>query len=285
MNKSVLASLTLLILVVILSTDAVGQGRSRQGSQPKYGNQQGMQQRQAQNAKGQAGQGRNARRGRSQSNEGNRLAESENLGLILLREEEKLARDVYTALNAKWGEQVFANISRAESQHMKAVGNLLTKYGIPDPIKTDAAGVFTAPQFQQLYNSLVATGSNSLADALKVGLKIEEMDIADLRVAIKATKNQDIQRVLGNLLRGSQNHLRAFARRLGMLGGTYVATSLSQSDFDQIASSKQQPGNSNGRMGGRSNGRASSSNSRGKGQGGQSNRRGRGGKGRGNVGQ
>jgi hypothetical protein len=89
-----------------------------------------------------------------------------------------------------------------------------------------------------------------LQDGLKVGLKIEEMDIADLRVAIQQTKNQDIKRVLENLLRGSHNHLRAFSRQLAASGGTYTPTSLSQSDFDQIAGSAQERGGQNrGRSG------------------------------------
>lgn len=164
-----------------------------------------------------------------------------------MREEEKLARDVYTALNAKWNDNIFANISRAESQHRNAIGNLLSRYGIPDPIQNNAAGVFTSPQFQQLYKTLVNSGSNSLEDALKVGLKIEEMDISDLRVAIQSTNNQDIMGVLENLLRGSRNHLRAFASRLNATGGTYVSTNLPLQDFNRIASSQQEFGGNNGR--------------------------------------
>ena len=162
--------------------------------------------------------------------------------LRFMREEEKLARDVYLALNEKWGAQIFANISRAESQHMAAVAKLLAKYNIADPIATDQRGVFTLPQLQQLYDSLVASGLKSPQDAVSVGLKIEEMDIADLRSAMTNTNHPDVQRVLQNLERASKNHLRAFARQLRRLGGTYVATSLDQQEFDAIANSTGETG-------------------------------------------
>lgn len=155
--------------------------------------------------------------------------------LRFMREEEKLARDVYLTLNEKWGGQIFSNIARAESKHMAAVANLLARYNIPDPIETDKRGVFTLPQFQELYNSLIDSGSKSALDAISVGLKIEEMDIVDLRSAIAATDQADIQSVLQNLERASENHLRAFARQLLQMGGTYTATSLNQEEFNSIA--------------------------------------------------
>jgi len=100
-----------------------GRKRGRQGNQQRGGAQQGQQ------SNGQQfGRSQNGNRGGNQGNAGNALTVNETQGLIMMREEEKLARDVYTTLNAKWGENVFANISRAESQHMNAVGNLLTRY-------------------------------------------------------------------------------------------------------------------------------------------------------------
>ena len=38
-------------------------------------------------------------------------------GLSYMREEEKLARDVYLALYEKWGIRTFLNIAKAEQQH------------------------------------------------------------------------------------------------------------------------------------------------------------------------
>ena len=204
------------------------------------------------------GQGTGSGQGRGQNLQmatGTSLSEAERQGLIFMREEEKLARDVYLAMQEKWGGRVFSNISQAETQHMSAIANLLARYRIPDPVTDNTPGKFTAVRFQELYKVLVETGSNSLTDALKVGLKIEEMDIADLRIAIQSSNSQDINRVFENLERGSRNHLRAFARQLKASGGTYDATNLSQSDFDQIASSGQERGGGQGRMRGRGKGK------------------------------
>lgn len=257
MNKLITLPAVLMLLTVFFATDVFaqrGRGRGQRGNQQNGDVRSGSQQ---------AGQGirrgQNARRGigKNQQTAAGALTGVEREGLISMREEEKLARDVYLAMQEKWGARVFSNISRAETQHMTAMANLLSQYRIPDPVTDNTPGKFTAVRFQELYKTLVETGSNSLNDALKVGLKIEEMDIADLRVAIQGTNNREIKRVFENLERGSRNHLRAFARQLKAAGGTYVATNLNQSDFDQIASSEQERGGGGGqgRAGGRGNGR------------------------------
>ena len=46
--------------------------------------------------------------------------------LVLMREEEKLARDVYGAMQKKWGATIFTYIARAESRHMQVLGGLLS---------------------------------------------------------------------------------------------------------------------------------------------------------------
>ena len=53
-------------------------------------------------------------------------------------------------------------------------------------------------------------GSVSLDEALKVGVSIEELDIADLEQALQETSMRNIQRVFENLLDASNNHLDAF---------------------------------------------------------------------------
>ena len=61
--------------------------------------------------------------------------------------------------------------------------------------------------------------------------------------------NSDVERVYQNLLRGSRNHLRAFASQLEALGETYEAQFLSQEQFDAIADSPRETGNGKGRQG------------------------------------
>ena len=151
------------------------------------------------------------------------LSASEEEGLIFMREEEKLAHDVYVTLYAQWGLPVFQNIANSESTHTAAVKALLDRYGIVDPVVGNGVGEFTNPELQALYNQLVAQGSTSLADALKVGVAIEEKDILDLQTRLAQTSSADIQLVYNRLLMGSENHLRAFTSTLQrQSSGTYV---------------------------------------------------------------
>jgi hypothetical protein len=180
------------------------------------------------------------------------LSDAEADGLVRLREEEKLARDVYVALAAKWKVPVFSNTSRAESRHMNAVAQLLERYSITDPVGNHPAGEFTDPEFAKLYDELVKAGSVSHIEAYKVGAMIEDLNIADLRKERANTKLPDVERVYQNLERASRNHLRAFASQLDAQGETYVAKHLTQSEFDAIAKSprEREPG---ARRGGRGN--------------------------------
>ena len=139
--------------------------------------------------------------------------------LIYLREEEKLAHDVYVYLFDKWGQWIFQSIAESEQRHMDAVKNLLDKYGIDDPA-TGEAGEFTNPELQALYDSLTLDGSASKLDALEVGVFIEETDIADLQDIIDETEKLDITKVCENLMEGSTNHWEAFNGEIELMGKT-----------------------------------------------------------------
>ena len=129
-----------------------------------------------------------------------------------MREEEKVARDVYLTLYDEWGLRVFSNIASSEQQHMDAILTLINLYGLTDPVGSNDVGVFTNPDLQALYDDLLAQGLESPAAAIEVGILIEQTDIADLQTRLAATDNSNIERVYNNLLRGSQNHLAAFER-------------------------------------------------------------------------
>ena len=158
-----------------------------------------------------------------------------------MREEEKLARDVYLTLYEKWRLPVFKNISKSESWHMHMIKVLLDKYGLNDPVaKTgDRVGVFTNQKLQKLYYKLVNEGSKSVMNALKVGATIEDLDIKDLDEAINRTDNQDIKTVYANLRHGSENHMRAFVGLLRRYGGDYTPQFISQEEFNAIINSKK----------------------------------------------
>ena len=137
------------------------------------------------------------------------LTAEETKSLLFMREEEKLARDVYKALFDKWNLFAFQNISANEEIHFTAIGTLLTRYGVADP-SLAAAGVYSNPVLNVLYNQMLTKGLQSAQDALEVGILIEKQDIADLENALKATAKFDIKRVYNNLMSGSYNHLDAF---------------------------------------------------------------------------
>jgi hypothetical protein len=142
------------------------------------------------------------------------LSAAEADGLTYMREEEKLARDVYQALGAQWELSIFTNIAASEQRHMDSVLGLLDRYGLSDPAADSAPGEFTNDDLQALYDRLVEQGSRSLADAIEVGIAIEQVDIADLEDYAAASDNSAILRVYDNLTRGSHSHLRAFTTTL-----------------------------------------------------------------------
>ncbi len=127
-------------------------------------------------------------------------------------EEEKLARDVYTALAVSAVNPRFADIARAEQIHMNEASAILKTYGIWNPTLTRAPGVFYNKTLANLYTTLVAKGSQSLFDAYAVGVTIEQTDIADLATMAKNATQADIQYLLASLKAGSTNHLAAFKR-------------------------------------------------------------------------
>lgn len=133
--------------------------------------------------------------------------------LIYLIEEEKLAHDVYTVLGDTWGGNTFTNILASEVTHQDQVLNLLTTYGIPDP-RSSEIGVFTNPELQALYDQLIAQGMTSQIDAYKVGVLIEETDIADLSDAMNTTSDTSILTTLEKLRSASESHLAAFNRKI-----------------------------------------------------------------------
>ncbi|MEI6102686.1 MAG: DUF2202 domain-containing protein [Methanothrix sp.] len=160
------------------------------------------------------------------------LTASEKEGLLYMAEEEKLAGDVYLALNEKWNLRVFDNIGKAERTHEAAVKTLLERYSLPDPTK--GAGEFSNETLQGLYDDLVIRGSSSVKDALQVGAAIEEIDILDLEERMAQTDREDILLVYANLKRGSENHLRAFVNNLQRQGFEYSPEYLSQEEYDGI---------------------------------------------------
>ena len=157
-----------------------------------------------------------------------------------LREEEKLAHDVYVALQAQSG--AFANIAASEQTHTDAVRALLVRYSIPDPAAGRAQGSFADPTLQALHDALVARGRASVVAALQVGAEVEELDIADIREMRGVARSADVLTTLDSLERGSRNHLRSFWRQLQMMGAGYTPQHLPAAEFAAITESAMETG-------------------------------------------
>ncbi len=165
---------------------------------------------------------------------------------LFMREEEKLARDVYLDLAAHWQAQagavpvvnIMKNIAASEQTHMDNMKDVLTCYGLPDPV--DAAethGVFINHELAGLYINLMNQGKTSQLEALKVGALIEEVDIEDLQISIEISQQTYTDQVYDALMCGSRNHMRSFAGEIIKTTGSYKAQLLPQATVDAIVSS------------------------------------------------
>ena len=161
-------------------------------------------------------------------------SEDEIKHLEYMREEEKLARDVYLTMYETWGLPVFARIAESEQVHTDAVKAKIEKYGLVDPVDDDSVGVFVNTDLAVLYDTLILQGQESELDALYVGGAIEEIDMIDIIDAIEHTDSEDVIRTYQNLLKGSESHLRAFVSQIEMRDVQYQAQYLPQEEVDAI---------------------------------------------------
>jgi len=134
-----------------------------------------------------------------------------------MREEERMARDIYVQLGEKWNLTVFRNIAASEQKHFEALGRVLENKNLPDPSAGKQAGVYADPKLNTLFNELIAKGMKSVQDALEVGVAVETADIADLEQAIAATTRTDLKRIYTNLMNASYNHLDAFQNNIELV--------------------------------------------------------------------
>lgn len=137
-----------------------------------------------------------------------------------MREEEKMARDVYAYLYDKYKLPVFKNITKSENAHISAVLRLIEGFKITDN-STSSAGVFTNTHISELYQQLITMGNISVVDALKVGVLIEQTDIADLKKELLSVENVSVKTVYTNLSKASEVHLKAFIWNLKVRGVVY----------------------------------------------------------------
>jgi hypothetical protein len=165
------------------------------------------------------------------------LEDAEKARILFIREEEKLAYDVYQTMFDIYGVNVFQNIPNSELSHMEAMLTIIKKYNLTDSMETNARGVYVNPTLQALYTQLVSQGRVSLLAAYQVGATIEDLDISDLNSSLAVTNNQDVRLVYNFLNKGSRNHLRSFHKNIKNWNGTYTPIYITQAEFDAIVNS------------------------------------------------
>jgi hypothetical protein len=163
------------------------------------------------------------------------LDEAEVADLKFMREEEKMARDLYQKIYEEHGIRIFANIAKSEQHHMDLVKAKMDIEGILDPVGNNGVGIFTNTTIQDLYTDLLADGLTNLSAALRMGHLVEERDISDLDIAIDESEKKGLDSLYGTLQRASKNHLRAFARALSSMGEEpYVPTYMDSYEYADI---------------------------------------------------
>lgn len=169
---------------------------------------------------------------------------TESQSLAFMREEEKLAHDVYSNLDGLWGNQVkiFGNIATSEANHTEAVRQLLLRYNLSDPVNGSVAGSFVNTDLQNLFDTLTTSGQSDINAALAVGMQVEELDIRDIAQAMQNIDNEDILFVYAELLKGSRNHLRSFYKTMQQRGLNYTPQYISQEEFNAIVNSAMERG-------------------------------------------
>jgi hypothetical protein len=161
------------------------------------------------------------------------LNEQEKKDLIYLREEEKLAKDVYLYAYSKYQNDIFLNIAKSEEKHIAAVLKLYDKFGIYDNANQQS-GLYNNQELQIIYTTLIEKIDISLIEALKVGATIEDLDIKDINDLISHTSNTNLLKVYGNLVCGSRNHIRSFTNLLNENNESYTPQFITNDYYFEI---------------------------------------------------
>jgi hypothetical protein len=169
------------------------------------------------------------------------LTEQEKADLLFMREEEKLARDIYLSAYERYGLQVFDHIAASEQMHMDLLLGLINTYGLTDPVGQHARGVYTNPQVQAMFDKFNSQVSASLVDALVAGASIEDVDLYDLKRVTGNTSKSDLLDVYDMLSCGSEHHLSAFARQLEKYDIGYRPQYITAEEFGKILREQRKP--------------------------------------------
>ena len=161
------------------------------------------------------------------------LNDEQKYALAYMWHEEKLAYEIYLALNAIYPNKQFVNIAtKSEIKHIALVQDLVKWYdlnitNIPDytinysaeELATMPAGTYAIDEIQSLYDTLYAKGIGSKQAALETACMVEVTDVNDLDIdIILAGDNTALVDTFNILRNGSYSHYWAFDKGLKNLG-------------------------------------------------------------------
>ena len=131
--------------------------------------------------------------------------------LVYALQDEYLARAEYELILEEWGiERPFSNIIRSEERHIASLLPLFDRYGVAPPEDSAAEHVIMPASRQE---------------AFEIGVHAEIENIAMYEAFLEANDlPRDVKNVFEALLRGSENHLRAFEQGLAAETGNRGAT-------------------------------------------------------------
>lgn len=189
--------------------------------------------------------------------------------LFAMREDEKVAIDLYTAFATQYPTATqFSRIAAAEATHIAVAETVLGYYEVTYPA-LGAAGVFADAERQAQYQELLAKAT-TLQAAFEAMATLEEENIAAYKAVEANITNANLKLIVSNMIKASSNHLKAAVRQLTALGVTYTPAYLDQATFYNIINSAFTQGNKYGQQKGKGN-RGGNTNSQ-KGNQGQGNK-------------
>ena len=166
------------------------------------------------------------------------ITDDEMKSIKYMREKEKLGRDFYEQMTAKYDIKPFKSIAVTKQDNMDALKDLLDKFSIEDPVKSNDPGTYTSEKLTSMYKRLTEKAEISQTDALKSGAEIEELDIKTLDTYISKTTNTDIKDEFTKLQKAAESNLKMFVNNLSNKGVGYFPVHLTSEEFNKILSGK-----------------------------------------------
>lgn len=162
------------------------------------------------------------------------LTECEIEGIVLVREERKLASDLFSELYDTWDFEIFKLISQSEQTYMDEIKELIDKFNIEDPVKDNSRGIFTSPYIKKLYSNLVEKGNKSAYESVRIAATLEDLSIKDLNDLLELSTKKEIITLYNSLRMASIGYIRAISKELKKYDRRYQAQFLSNEELRAI---------------------------------------------------